>query len=412
MQPAQSSQPPLLPLAIVWVTILGALLSPILVPHPDYAIAAGALVFALSCPRAYKLAWESFWPVVLVALVVISTVYASVVTEKTHMLAARFCAGLLFGAALGRTSFGELRKISGHAKSLALAVFCVLAFAVENAFFDLDDPPLNPAILLLLFSGAVSLCIMTAPGRAARMVTAIAFTIASLLVLDKKTLIALFIAAAVAGEYLAPSAGLARQRIASLALTALVCAGLAAFGLWSLQWFSPTRYNDIVSPETSVSSSARLALFMMGVASVADHPALGLGPDGLNTPSTFGAYYDMQYLAALVDAGKTHYHAEVYEGDYTSGVHNTFLDICSSYGLIAAGIILWSLGRAFLAAFSRRDIHRVALLMTFIALGMSWQYTVFAYGSAFLGFCLVSPATSPDSAAGAARMARARVCPV
>lgn len=168
---------------------------------------------------------------------------------------------------------------------------------------------------------------------------------------------------------------------------ALSILGVSIFLLVLYQW-NPSRFNDLVNPQESISTMSRVAMLVAGVKASIDHPFLGLGPSGLNRPDGMEAYYSDIYIDDLINAGLTVSHGQVHESGFSSGVHNMYVDVASAYGFLVFTIVIVCLYRGFRHALQHCQHLKLASLITIAVLGLAWQYSVTSYGITALVFCM------------------------
>jgi O-antigen ligase len=164
-------------------------------------------------------------------------------------------------------------------------------------------------------------------------------------------------------------------------------------GLLILFTISPSRFDDLVNPTESISSTARASLLLGSLNAIADKPIIGHGPTGFNNTSTFASYYrDSEALLLLIDAGLTRSHE--YSGEdvsYSPGAHNAYTDVAVSYGGLGLLLFLYILFKSHLniTRYKPNEAVAAAFVVTVMS-GLSWQYSSTDYGLSVFAFCYLS----------------------
>ncbi len=315
----------------------------------------------------------------LLLLPLLSAVYASTAHIRNWISLLQFAVGITAGFVLY-----DFARAHGSAfaatPSGRRVMWVILLTSVVSLGTDLGSVS-AARLLLVLATGYLA---STSRTRDAAL-TAVVLGVFGAAVGNSKALYAAVFFALVVSLVMRARRGHAWRSFINASLTTLVAAGVI---VGTVAVLSPSRIHDVVAPEDSVSTLARASTALAGLRATQDHPVLGLGPAGVNIVENFDQYYSDELLASLVVSGKTHSHAESYGEGYTSGTHNMYLDLSSSYGLPLTLLIVAGLWRG---VFKARKAGRPLILFAGLSIavhGMAWQYSVNAVGVMFIGLLM------------------------
>lgn len=342
--------------------------------HPDAGLALACLGLAARWPGMLV---RAILTPRLVAIVLLATasLLAAGVHQQAFMDFSQFVSGMIAGVALHHC-YRVRDPQARPALAAALAAF-IGALMIVGLLVEVDLP--NDA-LRLLFVILVNYSLLTA--RKALALTLFIAALVVCLIIDSKTMLGAVLCGA------AVSMALRRHRTVPLFRVALAGSLMVVLGFGLLSTFSPTRLQDLIAPSTSISTISRLELLRAAVLATVDNPLFGLGPSGLNQPDSFGRYYWEYDLEPLIATGQTRSFTVLSDTGFTSGPHNLWADVASSYGLPMLVLIIIGVVLGWRQAVTRWLPLKLAVLLSIVVMGMGWHYSVYAYGAAALAFSL------------------------
>lgn len=142
------------------------------------------------------------------------------------------------------------------------------------------------------------------------------------------------------------------------------------------------RISDIFNPFSSTSSLPRITLAYSGIVAFLDNPIFGVGIGGMNHPDVFMEYYQSNIIYYYAESDEIIQHDQVFM-DRTSGVHNMYIDILASGGIILAGIFTVYVWESFK---NTKEYNTKKLFMiAFLIYAMSWHFFSSAIGAFIVG---------------------------
>lgn len=142
------------------------------------------------------------------------------------------------------------------------------------------------------------------------------------------------------------------------------------------------RISDILSPFASGSSLPRITLAYSGLLAFINNPIYGVGIGAMNHPDVFMEYYQSEVIYLYAQSSEIVQHDMIFMGR-TSGVHNMYIDILASGGIILGSVFSLYLWKAFK---STREFNTKKLFMiAFLVYAMSWQFFTSAIGAFIIG---------------------------
>jgi O-antigen ligase len=158
------------------------------------------------------------------------------------------------------------------------------------------------------------------------------------------------------------------------------------------------RVGDLVDPLASNTTLPRLVLAYSGIMAFADHPLVGVGIGAMNHPDVFFEYYQAGIIPVYSTGEGTIEHTGIFDGR-TSGVHNMYIDVFASGGILLGLLFLGYLWQAFRA--SSHDVIKRRFLVAFLMYAMSWQFFSVSLGAFIIGlfFCCLPSRLFPGQGA-------------
>ncbi len=344
----------------------------------DAGLLTVALLLSLWWPRACLQALRSTPFIVLSTLALVALAASDRVSTSAMLYVAEFIAGTFTGTAL---HYVYIEQWHGRLSRQPLTALLLASYVAALSYGSLvtGHGHTQLATLTLTLAALMVFTLLRVAGR----IIYLAFVVPAFLLLNSKALLFALLAGCLVLGNLRATAG----RTRFLWLRAAALAGvLTPIALGVLWYANPERFEDLANPTRSISTMARLDMAAAGLEAFRDNPLLGLGGHGMNIDYNFHRYYKEENLAGLIAEGRTRSHADVYGPGFTSGVHNMFLDYLSTYGGISFAVVLVLLARGFIVSVRCGYILKIAAAVTILVLGLAWQYTTSAFGTALLIF--------------------------
>ncbi len=354
--------------------IIGGAVGLTLVFHPDAGLALVCLGLAARWPGIFVRAVLTPRLVVVVSLATASLLVAGL-HQQALLDFTQFVGGMIGGIVLHH--YYRCRDTREHP---ALAAILAALVGVLTIVSGIAEFPLPTDALRLLFVVLVNYSLLTAGNRLALGMFVLGVT-ASLLV-DSKTMLAAVLCGAAVAMALRP------RRTVPLFRVVLAGGFMVVIGFGLLSMFAPARLHDLTAPSTSISTISRLELLRAAALATAENPLTGVGPSGLHVPDTFERYYWEYDLERLIASGLTRSFISLSDAGFTSGPHNLWADITSSYGLPMLVVLVVGIVLGWRQAVTHWLPLKLAVLLSIGVMGMGWHYSVYAYGVAALGFSL------------------------